>query len=408
MRVPTSLCLVVLLAGCAAGAAELQSSAPRAATADGRKPAASGTVKTDGNTTSCSESCATLAGNGNSASGDYSVVAGGDTNSASGEFAFVGSGRNNVASGIAATISGGGLNVASGYVATVGGGSHQNATGYKSTISGGTENTADAMNSTIGGGLQNAAHGDEGFIGGGSGNTVSGQYGTIGGGGLNTAGQNGTVAGGYKNNAGAQATISGGYGNTANGIYSVVPGGYGNSAAGRFSLAAGYRSQAAYDGDFVWSDSDAEASSLSASAANQFVARAEGGYALYTNRALTTGVVLAPGSGAWASTSDRRDKRNVRGVDGRLLLHKLDDLNVSAWSYRSEGDVRHIGPMAQDFHAAFGLGPDDTHITSIDEDGVALAAIKALHRELSETRGELARTRAQLSRLEADVRRLER
>jgi len=47
---------------------------------------------------------------------------------------------------------------------------------------------------------------------------------------------------------------------------------------------------------------------------------------------------------------------------------------------RKQG-VRHVGPMAQDFYVAFGVGADDKHITSIDEDGVALAAIKALHAE---------------------------
>jgi hypothetical protein len=56
-------------------------------------------------------------------------------------------------------------------------------------------------------------------------------------------------------------------------------------------------------------------------------------------------------------------------------------LPVSSWQYKTERGVRHVGPMAQDFYAAFGVGTDDRHITSIDEDGVALAAIKALHAE---------------------------
>ena len=59
------------------------------------------------------------------------------------------------------------------------------------------------------------------------------------------------------------------------------------------------------------------------------------------------------------------------------------NLRVTEWSYQSEpGAVRHIGPMAQDFYAAFGLGADDRHITAIDADGVALAAIQQLHRML--------------------------
>jgi len=63
------------------------------------------------------------------------------------------------------------------------------------------------------------------------------------------------------------------------------------------------------------------------------------------------------------------------------VLAKVAALPISEWSYNSERGVRHVGPMAQDFYAAFRVGEDDRHITSIDEDGVALAAIKALHAE---------------------------
>jgi hypothetical protein len=58
--------------------------------------------------------------------------------------------------------------------------------------------------------------------------------------------------------------------------------------------------------------------------------------------------------------------------------------------------VRHVGPMAQDFYAAFGTGVDDRHITSIDEDGVALAAIKALNAKLQRDSAKLRRDNAKL------------
>jgi cell division protein FtsB len=41
--------------------------------------------------------------------------------------------------------------------------------------------------------------------------------------------------------------------------------------------------------------------------------------------------------------------------------------------------------MAQDFHAAFGLGADDKHIATVGADGVALAAIQGLNRKLEDT-----------------------
>ena len=41
-----------------------------------------------------------------------------------------------------------------------------------------------------------------------------------------------------------------------------------------------------------------------------------------------------------------------------------------------------MGPMAQDLYAAFGLGDDDRHVTSIDEAGVAFAAIQGLYNQV--------------------------
>jgi hypothetical protein len=62
--------------------------------------------------------------------------------------------------------------------------------------------------------------------------------------------------------------------------------------------------------------------------------------------------------------------------------------------------------MAQDFYAAFGVGEDDKHITSIDEDGVALAAIKALHAENARLRRDLAAERAHDRRVDAELARI--
>jgi len=78
----------------------------------------------------------------------------------------------------------------------------------------------------------------------------------------------------------------------------------------------------------------------------------------------------------------------VMPLDDAAVLAKVAALPISEWSYRSEGGVRHVGPMAQDFYAAFRVGEDDRHITSIDEDGVALAAIKALHAENAKTNAD--------------------
>lgn len=87
---------------------------------------------------------------------------------------------------------------------------------------------------------------------------------------------------------------------------------------------------------------------------------------------------------AFLPTSDRNAKENVAPVDEQAVLEKVAALPMSTWSFKTEPGVRHLGPMAQDFHAAFGLGPNDTTIPTVDADGVALAAIQALYTENQE------------------------
>jgi hypothetical protein len=94
----------------------------------------------------------------------------------------------------------------------------------------------------------------------------------------------------------------------------------------------------------------------------------------------TSGVSLAAGSGSWESLSDRNAKTNVTPVDGREILEQVVQLPITTWSYTTQSpSIRHVGPMAQDFYAAFAVGEDDRHIGSVDADGVALAAIQGLY-----------------------------
>jgi hypothetical protein len=83
-------------------------------------------------------------------------------------------------------------------------------------------------------------------------------------------------------------------------------------------------------------------------------------------------------------------------VNGFEVLTKLTGLPVSTWRYRWEPPgVRHLGPMAQDWHAAFGLGQGDTTIPVVDAHGVLLVAIQALHRQVDELRAEVDQLRQQ-------------
>jgi len=63
-------------------------------------------------------------------------------------------------------------------------------------------------------------------------------------------------------------------------------------------------------------------------------------------------------------------------------LSKISNIQIQQWTYKDRANVSHIGATAQDFYKAFGLGADDKHISTIDADGVALAAIQALKKQL--------------------------
>ena len=141
---------------------------------------------------------------------------------------------------------------------------------------------------------------------------------------------------------------------------------------------------------------------------NTYTAQASGGVRFYTNSALTSGVELPAGGGAWSSLSDRAVKRNVVAVDTREVLRSLIAMPVSRWSYESQDEkVRHIGPMAQDFAAAFRVGEDDRRINTLDADGVALAAIQGLYQVVQEKDAENTALQQKVSDLEARLSALE-
>jgi hypothetical protein len=267
--------------------------------------------------------------------------------------------------------------------ATIGGGgfslNFNKVTDHFGTIGGGNDNRAgndagttdDSQHATVGGGIHNTASGGSATVGGGASNTASGSDATVGGGQSNTA-------------SGHKSTVSGGDSNTASGSWATVGGGDANTAAGDYSFVVGRRAKntnAGHDGVFLFADSNNV--DFSAAATNEFAVRASGGYRLFSNSGLTAGVTLAAGASAWAAVSDRNLKEHFKILDGRSILQRLSQIPITEWNYKAQADaIRHIGPMAQDFYAAFGLGEDNLHISTIDADGIALVSIQALY-ELS-------------------------
>ena len=90
-------------------------------------------------------------------------------------------------------------------------------------------------------------------------------------------------------------------------------------------------------------------------------------------------------------TSDRNAKEGFTPIDAREVLAKVAALPITEWQYKTQAGARHIGPMAQDFRDAFSLGHDEKHITTVDADGVALAAIQGLNEIVKEKDAELDR-----------------
>ncbi|HEX8136323.1 MAG TPA: tail fiber domain-containing protein [Pyrinomonadaceae bacterium] len=180
------------------------------------------------------------------------------------------------------------------------------------------------------------------------------------------------------------------------------------TAMGKFASNNGFT------GTFIWSDGSAQqsADTFRNTANNEFAARATGGFRFRTNLGGTTGCNLPAGSGVFNCTSSRATKENFLLVRGEDVLSKLRNLQVSTWNYIAEGrQVRHMGPMAEDFYKAFALGTGNTSIGVQDLAGVSLAAVKALEErtvQLQQKIAEVEQLRSQLSTLEQRFAALEK
>lgn len=196
----------------------------------------------------------------------------------------------------------------------------------------------------------------------------------------------------------------------ANGNFGVAIG-LQNSASGQFSVAIGKNARTANrQGSVVLGDGCAGFSSDSVypTANNQFVARGCGGIRFYTTQNLSSGVEVAAGGGSWSSVSDRNRKENFLAIGGEEVLLRLRGVPVTTWNYRTQDrSIRHMGPTAQDFRAAFGLGESELLINTVDIDGVNLAAVKALEARSTRQQERISELEARNAALEERLARLE-
>jgi hypothetical protein len=148
-------------------------------------------------------------------------------------------------------------------------------------------------------------------------------------------------------------------------------------------------------------------------ATNSFGARYTGGFTFAssvnpTTGFFATGCQLFAGGGSWACSSDRDTKTAFDMIDPQSILQNVADMPITRWRFQGEADeVRHIGPMAQDFRAAFGLGHDDKSISMLDAQGVAFAAIQGLHQMVQGKDAKLMKQEREISTLKRKLQAIE-
>ncbi len=377
------------------------------------------------------ETFATISGGaGNVILGPWSVIGGGNSNGTQGSYTSIGGGSGNSISASYATIAGGSANSASGQYASVSGGSGNRAVGDWSIAAGG---------------LFNYASGSRGIVAGGESGTASGPF--------------SFVAGGFFNCAGGRSSFAGGR-------RARIRPGTGSGAAGEGCI--GVSASGTVDGDggsFVWADT--QDVDLVTTGPNQFLARAAGGVMFNTNalasvnddlvvgarpdgsggdadadlvwksRSVKSGTMYLSDSGGgftisvpnlgagvsrlsvqgvsggsaslshggmWTNASSRSYKLGFKAIDPMLILDKVVAMPITTWAYKQSIEGKHIGPMAEDFKAAFDLAGDGKSIGTADADGVALAAIQGLNQKLE---NENAALRAEMAALQQAVKALQ-
>lgn len=350
----------------------------------------------------------------------FGTIGGGDSNriQLSVEYGSIGGGKSNTL-------------LATARYGSIGGGELNKIEKRHSVIGGGLNNWSRGEYSTVGGGNTNEAGGDYSVVAGGAGNSAAADYATVMGGRLNNAWGNYSIAAGYKANIIHPGNFvfadfrpsAGFFDSKLNGQFMVrVQNGAlftdeDTSTIVRAQLHArstGTTPQLMADqvgDDFarirLRSFNSAAnhwdlAAKVSAAEFNIF-RNGTGNVLQLTPNNATNLLVMSNGArltagGSWTNASDSSIKDQITGIDETLILEKLASLPISSWHYKSEANhVTHIGPMAQDFKASFGLGDGDKTIATVDADGVNMAAIKALYEQVKSLTKKVQELEAKLA-----------
>jgi hypothetical protein len=200
--------------------------------------------------------------------------------------------------------------------------------------------------------------------------------------------------------------------------------GYRTSAIGDYTVALGYRASSnsvcpagpdagtPCKGTFAAGD-ESTTDSVRNQTSNEFRIRYNGGIRL---RVSTAANGNTPGAGgnvgcdltvavpSWTCASSRTLKENFAEVDGEDVLARVRTIPITTWNMiGGDQQVRHLGPVAEDFHRAFPLGLGETTIGLGDIDGVNLAAAKALEARTTHLQAQLDQRTAEVAQLRNDV-----
>jgi hypothetical protein len=344
-----------------------------------------------------------IGGGRDNVAGWCAAVAGGDANQATGPYAFA-AGQSNAASG-ECSVALGANNRASGRYATALG--HEtHASGASSTALGRRAAASGVSSLAVGEGSEasgtfSLAIGEAAHASG---------YGSFAFGVSTRATNFNSIAMGEGVEAYGSHSVALGSAATASGDYSMSLGRL-TTASGSYSTALGHWAKATQTGAFVWADAssaefDPYAGPGPQGIPNSFNVRSTGGFYVVTGvdggGVPTAGVYVSCGGSGWNAYSDRNAKTNIETVNGCAILDQLVSIPIQAWNYKTQDpSVRHIGPMAQDFNAAFAVGEADKagekrYINTVDADGVALAAIQGLNHKLEAKNAALEQEMAEL------------
>lgn len=119
------------------------------------------------------------------------------------------------------------------------------------------------------------------------------------------------------------------------------------------------------------------------------------------------GVGNLTAAGTISHGSSRAIKKEINKVNADDILEQLLQLDIYTWQYKTDDNITHLGPMAEDFGELFHLGKDNTHLAPGDMGGIAFAAIQSLSEKVTDRDQKISELEKENAELSERLERLE-